>query len=601
MSSKKRQTIKHKKTIRSKSQLKKIYNYFFLVFLGSLVSISFLPSGPFKYFNNFWNVPAILTGMILIGFFFFLNRKRVSTILTESYFSHENSFSRNFLKTGLIVTAAFLVFSYHLDAFDFWGDEYLVVKAAEGYHRTGTYHPWNFIKDTPTQKKYTRAWPYTWLVAQSYRIFGVSEWSTRIVSVLFGCIFIGVAVFVTYFFTGDKFFSYLVAVVFLLNPDFIYYWRYARMYALLLPLFLILPAFVFKAIQGNPYGDVEKNNGLLSIREYLNLDYSFLALAVFVLYWAYQIHITPLIIFPIAFVFVIAVAIIEREKKYIGLIIFAIAAGLTGYVVIPKHILQYYASMMSLFQSINPLYLKLMVQKPFFSFLNLILLFGGLFLIPLASHKVQRRKLLFCLSIVLTALIFFVFLVDFFGKHYRYICHTIPFAILMICFVYMVIIRVYNNKYILIIGTIFLLAAQTGHFVRGIKFLYYGAHGQPCPSIAYATVKKNIKKGDAIFAQYLRDYYMKGIPMDTRIISLGRISEDPRGSIPYHFNQFFNDLLTHRRGWVIWQKYKEYHIDPKIVAYTMTLFKKYHGQGIDNTGVEIYYFDQSMIKIPNFK
>lgn len=602
MPSKTRQKKKQKGPVRPKSRLKKIYNYFFLVFLGLLVSVSFLPIGPYKQLDKYlWNIPVIVTGILLIGFFFFLNRKRVSVVLSESCEPQNDSSGRFLLKAGLIVVTAFLVFSYRLGGLDFWDDEYLVMKAAEGIHQTGTYFLWDFIKEKPSKREYTRAWPHTRLVAQSYRILGVSEWSTRIVSVLFGCIFIGISFFVTYFFTGDKFFSYLVAVVFLLNPDFIYYWRQSRMYALLLPLFLILPVFVFKAIDGKPAKEGRQNKSLLSIREYLNLDYVYLGLSIFVLYWAYQIHITPLIIFPIAFVYVMLIALIRRERKYIGLTVIGIVSGLAGYMLLPQHIIEDFAGMAGFFQSFNLLYFKLAVQRPFFSIANLVLLSGIIFIIPLTTHKSQQKKLLYCLSIVLTSLGFYVFMVDFYGRHYRYMCHIIPFAILVICMVYMVILKVYNNKYILIVGVILLVASQTGHFIRGMKGLYYGFQKQPYPSIAYATVRENLREGDVIFAQYLRDYYMKGIPANTRIIDLGKVKQGTTGTNPYHFDQFFKDIRTYKQGWVVWQKYKEHHVEPKVAAYVKTLFKKYHGQGIDDTGVEVYYFNESMIKIPNFK
>jgi len=201
---------------------------------------------------------------------------------------------------------------------------------------------------------------------------------------------------------------------------------------------------------------------------------------------------------------------------------------------------------------------------------------------------------------VIVALLFFVFVVSH-PQHYRYICHVIPFGILMICLAYFTILKVFQNKYIFAIGVCLLLASQAMQFIKGGEYLYYGSRGQPCPSIAYATVRENLKPEEVIFSQFFHDYYMQGIPKDTPIISLGCVNQGSSESNPYNFTRFFNDINSHRKGWVIWDKYKEHHVHPKVAAYVKALFHKVHGEGIDDTGIEVYYFDDSMIKRPVFK
>ncbi|NJO92170.1 MAG: hypothetical protein HC831_26790 [Chloroflexia bacterium] len=102
---------------------------------------------------------------------------------------------------------------YELDSFDFWSDEKQTTQAAVGYYHTGEYYQWDFIKDEAnTGHKYNRALPHVWLVAQSYKLFGISEWSSRFVSAVSGILFIILGFFVALFFTKSR----LAAILFIL-------------------------------------------------------------------------------------------------------------------------------------------------------------------------------------------------------------------------------------------------------------------------------------------------------------------------------------------------------------------------------------------------
>lgn len=597
-------------------KLKIIYNYFFLAILAAMVGMSFLPKEMLIQAETIsWKFLFIPTsGIVLVSIFLCLNRQTVTSILSESFVGQKHAsnhfgflikeciFKREVVFMLFITLVAFTVFSHRLDALDFWDDEYLVLKAAEGYHQTGTYNQWDFIKKEITQVEYTRAWPHTWLIAHSYGFFGVSEWSSRIVSVGLGCLFIFSAFFVVFYFTGNAFFSTLVAVVFMLNPDFIYFFRHTRMYALLIPLFFIWSMFVFQAVEGRSQW-LEADTGKRAfVTDYLNFDYRFVTLSLLLLYWGYHIHVNSLLMVLTTLAYVFIIAAVDREKKHICLAVFMITFAIAEFLLMPKTgILKYTLHFVSFFKSIKPLFLKLMVSKPFFNMANLMLLCGSTLFIFFSPNKLQRKKLLFFLLMVLVGLFFFIFVADFHSQHYRYICHVTPFAIMMICLSYFIILKIFQNKLILTIGLTLLLLSQAYNFIQGIEYLYYGARGQPYPSIAYATVKENLNPGEVIFAQFLHDFYMQGIPKETRIINLGRVIQGSTDPNPYNFERFFEDIKRYRKGWIIWDKYKEYHVSPQVAAYVKTLFRKIHGEGIDETGIEIYYFDESMIKLPVFK
>jgi len=593
------------------------FNYVYLVFLGFGIAVGFLPVSILKEIDKIaWNIPVILSGILLTGFFLFFNRKTVSEILAESFSapctgaaSDQSEAgkvrctipSRYFLCIGILIITAFMIFSYRLDAKDFWDDEYLILKAAKGYQETGTFHSWDFIKDTPTKEEYTRAWPHTILVAQSYKIFGVSEWSTRIVSTIFGCIFIGISFFVCAYFTQNLLLSITITIVFLLNPDFIFYWRYARMYALLLPILSIWAYFVHKALEAPPGEKIPEQPANSLTAEYLNFNWFYVGLSCLFLYCAYHVHVNSLVLTLSTLIYIFILAIIGTERKYVGLLITICISGPIFYAIIPKTMISSLTAYMSFFNAYNPKYLQLIAQRPFYSIISLSLMAGSIIILFYSPLPTLKRKLLFCLLIVMTTIVFFVYIANFHGGHYRFICHTVPFAILLTCFVYFIVLKIFRNRYILAVGIAILLLAQTVNFIRLQNVLYHGAANQPFPSVSYQTVKNHLKPNEAVFAQGLKRYYMAGISCNTPIISLGHTKQGTTGTNPYRFEIFFSDLLKYKQGWVIWETYKQFHVDPKVAAYVKTLFKKYNGQGIDNTGVEVFYFDESMIKIPNFK
>ncbi len=58
----------------------------------------------------------------------------------------------------------------------------------------------------------------------------------------------------------------------------------------------------------------------------------------------------------------------------------------------------------------------------------------------------------------------------------------------------------------------------------------------------------------------------------------------------YTFDHFIADLEKYDSGWVTWETRKSYHLDDQVRAYIDTYFLKLHGEGVDETGVEVYYY-----------
>ena len=215
----------------------------------------------------------------------------------------------------LIIIAAGFYLSFNLGGMDLYVDEYQVAGAAEGYLKTGTFYQWDYLNNQISDHLYDRAWPHSWMVAQSYKIFGISEWSSRIVSVVFGIVFLIIFYFIAKFFTQNKYVALFSISCLLFQPELTRLFRYTRMYAVLIPTFCLLYYCLFRCI-------TEDNTGSSKwfppfIRKHLNYHYLFLLPSLALLVLSYLIHINSLVSFTHYFcVLHRLIRIFKRNKIY---------------------------------------------------------------------------------------------------------------------------------------------------------------------------------------------------------------------------------------------------------------------------------------------
>jgi 4-amino-4-deoxy-L-arabinose transferase-like glycosyltransferase len=106
-----------------------------------------------------------------------------------------NSSSWYYLILFLIVGFGFLIRILDLGASKFGSDELFHIYAARSFIETG--------KPTlPSGFEYSRSFPFTFLVSICFEVFGESEFSARLPSVLFGC-----STIILLFYIGKKFFG----------------------------------------------------------------------------------------------------------------------------------------------------------------------------------------------------------------------------------------------------------------------------------------------------------------------------------------------------------------------------------------------------------
>jgi predicted DCC family thiol-disulfide oxidoreductase YuxK len=181
-------------------------------------------------------------------------------------------------------------------------DEYLHVFAAQSLNATGR-------PTLPSGADYTRALPHTWLVAESFRWFGVSEASARLPGVL-----LDLGSVLVLFLMARRWFGTAAALVaagaLALSPWWIQAARTSRMYSLFHLLYLIAGWALWQALEGS--------------RGIRRLAWAALALAVFAL--ALRTHTLAMVLGAAAGLFVIGMALATRARRYVALALLGLTA-----------------------------------------------------------------------------------------------------------------------------------------------------------------------------------------------------------------------------------------------------------------------------------
>jgi hypothetical protein len=112
----------------------------------------------------------------------------------------------------------------------------------------------------------------------------------------------------------------------------------------------------------------------------------------------------------------------------------------------------------------------------------------------------------------------------------------------------------------------------------------YHAQGGAVHSVAYQEIIDNYDPEEhTLFLQYGRMYYLRELD-EINLVSMGS-----NGS--YSFEEFMSDLEKAKKGWTAWETGKSYHLQDKVKSYIEENFEKIHGTGVDDTRVEVYYFE----------
>lgn len=131
----------------------------------------------------------------------------------------------------------------NLGVLNLYNDEYYQFNTAVGYLKSGHFDEYNFY----TQKlvePYTRARIFTWQVAQSLKLFGVSETAARLPAVLWGILLIPLVMSLLWLATKNSTVAILTGVWLAFDNFMIDLSRFTRMYTMFF-VFTIITLFLF--------------------------------------------------------------------------------------------------------------------------------------------------------------------------------------------------------------------------------------------------------------------------------------------------------------------------------------------------------------------
>ena len=501
-----------------------------------------------------------------------------------------------FLSIGLI-TIAIVRYFYHLSAFPcFFDDEFQTVAAAYGYLKTGTFYTWDYVNDCISPKGYSRAWPYTILLAGWMNVFGTSELVCRSLSAL-----LGVLTIISCIYTTKKLFNHIeitlcTCLIVITNTTATYYFRFTRMYALLIFVCVWLVYFIYKALtESNHINEYTENKFLLFIQTHFDFNIKYMLISLFLLLLAWQIHINSLIVVLGIFPFIIFKVLTDKNKKYKLLLCFVCILG--GMITLGLFYVDYFirvpvigkiiGSLMrhgSVFKSRHIEYL-IFVMKEFGSASLAVLFLFTVVIFVLNDIREKRYSkeadlTVYCSGITLMGIFFLVFVAD---RYYspQYIVMLIPVS--AVC--YAIGYSTLHGKHIVVdrvINVVFFMAVIYT-LGMGYKSIYTIADTSDYIN-AYKTVSLYYDLDyDEIPVVHLngRGYYYSRIWKKPILQSFNKENDM---EILLEFSKKYN------KGILTCEKVKIGNLTQGVGDLIMNWTDRISGDGLDNYNVETSYF-----------
>ena len=592
--------IKNQRTTISRKYLLEIT---FVVLTAGYILVELLRNLGYANFNNQSSI-INYTWLILIGLsalmLIWVNRKELSnkSINVNNGSPQLNSlFSRltripflgrvasYFVTQGLwvniglliLLVLAGIIYIYNLGYYNWLPDEPLVMRTAKGYLESGTFYKWDYWSNTLSDEPYPRAWPHTWLVAQTINIFGSSEFSARMVSSVFGLLTIPILYFVSNFFLKNRVAAIVITACIVFHPFTVHYFRRVRMYAVLIPVFLLLFYYCYQALTSKKNYSFSLLQRWPALKQYLNYHWGYVIIALILLYFNYEIHKISLVILPAFFLFYLYLLVTRREKRLMLILLLALIP--TAYLLFKENVWQSFSQTAGSNLDYNPLYWQFLFRYPISVGLSLIMLIASIVWVIFAEKK---DEIISILSLVITGIILYIFVIEF-NDHYRYVIHLIPFCLMISMGMMIKLNTLISNNILKSIIPVVIVLASVSEYNRQFEGVYYQNIEAQFPSQAYPTILNNIKpETEALFGLIFQDYYMSGMSEQIDFVEMEKNGR-------FTLDQFYKELRSYRAAWVTWPTRKSNHVNSEFYQHVAGNCVKYHGYGVDNTLTEVFY------------
>lgn len=478
----------------------------------------------------------------------------------------------------LITFAIFALFALgfwlrfdNLGEVDFQNDEYFHLDAATGYLKTGEFVLWDFLKEEPVTE-YTRAYPYTYLVAITFSILETNEFAARLPSLIFGLLLFPLIYWIAYHLSKNHLVALASLILVVFEQALIWSSRISRMYSMFIFFFLLSSFLIFLGIEKK------------------KIRWQYLVPGLIFLYVSYIVHESTLLVALGFFIYFLLNSIYEFfvkknrkwNKYYILTLVFLaglLAGGTVQFFIEPMVPDNYF----ELRADPNWEYLLYPVKQLRIQYFAWAVILLGLF----ASWQWNRLRI-FCYSMILPVVLFFTF---FAGRYpaKKYILFIIPFVLILYAdAIYNILKKMLKNKtaitiifvvLILLTGPIYSWPGITENFAfqkARADWIYENAELHNFEE-SYKYIEDNYTFGEPVIIQGARTYYFTNPDLD--LITFKKDKE-------YTKKELKDIVESNETGWVVYPKYKEYHLRYKVKDYIKKRMKRV--KDLNNTNVEVY-------------
>lgn len=564
-----------------------------------LLSIGVLVFGKqFHFIFNYIHLKISIKNQILllivILFAFTLIMRKYGKFINSNYICGKAGIGRTYkIITGVIVLLVLAgVYTFRLGIDDFHNDEHYHVLAAIGYLKTGHFIQWDMVNDVPWET-YTRSWPYTWLIAQFFKIFGISEVSARLVSVVCGLVFAALFYWMVNKLTDNTYFSAVCTLLLGIHPNLIDIFRTVRMYSLMMVCGLLLIIFIFKAIYCRNKFKV-KNKVTNWIENNFNFHFGYMVLSLYMLVINYLVMPNPLIIFLGVFGFIIILYIKNNETRYFALLVLVGLAGIVFICVklMPNLFPNIISSTVNAFfihttdvnsQGTSPIHLEYLwtsIAYPCGLILGIFYFLTGSSILLKLKDKKRRLFAMYILSIVGCTLVFFVFIIRRYFQP-RYMIFLLPVIFFITAVGYYGIYSVFTKLGKIIMNCILaIMVFSTCHYSFG--YLYEQENNNAKFSEAYAELA-DYWGTENILPLYSYHYRSEYLQQFDEIAFQAYVENETDYLLEF--------AKKYPHGIVSIETQKFYMHSGKMKKFVSSYLKQIAGTGRDNNYVELYEYN----------
>lgn len=457
------------------------------------------------------------------------------------------------------------------------GDEYFHVNAGKGYAETGLFVQWDWLNDKPQwDKPYTRAWPYTWQVAQSIEIFGEQEWALRLPALLWGLAFLILLPVLVAVWTRSAALAALTTTLAAFDPTMIWLSTFSRMYTMLFVVALLCMHALWRAIAGHTRWRKKRS------RE----RWAWLALSVVLATTGYVIHPVSALLLPVIGCVVCTTWLRDRDNRWLTTVIAAmfliLLIGTIAVVLLRPEDLHFIAIRDSLQLS----YASYITDAAIVPIVAGMLFTGG---VLFAWRRRAQTVVLMAIATVMPILVYFIFFANRYSarKYYGFVLFA---GFIVIAWMWNEVLRRLDlsKKWAIALSAVPFIWILIPFSLPGTDFSFvtearadrtYRELSQHNYTALYEYIDESAAAGDGVILQGTKHYYLT-----RRDVFYYRISLQT----PLTIERLEKMIGEREHGYIALSRLKNELIDPEVTTYIRQNFERVQNKKIAEANFIVY-------------